>query len=693
PLGPREIEIAVKAVGVNFKNVMVALGQIPDTSLGQECSGVVTAVGTEISPQDFSVGDHAFRNFARGNKSSVYKIPETMTFATAATIPVTFATAYYSLFHLARLAADESVLIHAAAGGVGQAAIQLAKTRTSASNIFVTVSSDEKRSLLIEQYGILETHIFSSRHKSFVQGIKRMTSGRGVDVVLNSLAGDFLKESLGCVAPLGRFIEIGKKDIYLRSDISLSRFLRSISFLSVDLGVIVRECEPLMEEIITQAMRVYLHGTMQPAQPLTAFKGSQIEEAFRFLQNGRSSGKSVIEFGSDDKIPVVPSSKPTWGFDPNATYVIAGGSGGLGRSVARWMAARNAKHILLLSRSGTTSEAVQSLITELTELGTLVAAPSCDVSDEKALKSVLEEYAATLPPIKSRIQGSMVLRDGLFEAMSHDDFHAVLKPKVQGTWNLHHLLPRYMDFFLILSSTGGVFGSRGQSNYAAASTYQDAFAKYRVGLGEKCVSLDLGLMLAVGFAAERQHITEKLVSAGYEGIHEIEFHALLDYFCDPGRPIDDADTVQTVTGVAVPASLNARGLGDIFWMSKPLFGGLRQMDRQTIISDKNPENKIDYRALFEQAPTDEAAGTIITKALTKKLSTALNMPVTDIEPEKPVYAYGVDSLVAVEVRYWFLKEFKAQVAVFEILRSESIAKLSLFVASKAQLRHVKMDAS
>jgi acyl transferase domain-containing protein/NADPH:quinone reductase-like Zn-dependent oxidoreductase len=416
-LEPDGIEVAVKAVGINFKNVMVALGQIPDTSLGQECSGVVTAVGDAIPASEFAVGDRvccltrdAFRNFARGHITAVFKIPEDMSFATAAAVPVAFCTAWYSLIYLGRLRADESILIHAAAGGVGQAAIQIAIAARA--DMYVTVGSNEKRKLLMELYGIPADHIFSSRHISFAQGVKRMTKGVGVDMVLNSLSGEFLKASLDCVAPLGRFIEIGKKDFYLRNQMSMSPFLHSISFMAVDLGVIADKAKPLMKEILSRSMGYFTEQNvkMQPPQPLTVFSGSQLEEAFRSLQSGRNSGKAVIEFSPEDMVPIVPSHKPTWSFASNATYVIAGGSGGLGRSMARWMATRGAKHILILSRSGFSSQQVAELIQELREVGVSAVAPSCDVSDVYALGAVLVKVCGEMPPIKGCIQGSMVLR-------------------------------------------------------------------------------------------------------------------------------------------------------------------------------------------------------------------------------------------------------------------------------------------
>jgi NADPH:quinone reductase-like Zn-dependent oxidoreductase/SAM-dependent methyltransferase len=310
-LGPDEIEVEVKAVGINFKNVMAALGQVPDTSLGKECSGIITSLGSAVAPTEFKIGDRVcclshdgFRNYTRSDQSLVYRIPDDMSFATAAAVPVAFSTAYYSLIYLARLMPGESVLIHAGAGGVGQAAIQIAQTKTS--NIYVTVSSEKKKSLLVGLYGIPPENIFSSRHTSFAQGIRRITDGRGVDVVLNSLSGELLKESVRCVAPLGRFVEIGKKDIYQRSNLSMAAFSQGIAFFAVDLGIIAAEAKPLMREILKTSMDMFRgqNHHMKTPHPLTVFRGGQVEDAFRMLQSGRSSGKVVIEFSAEDVIPV-----------------------------------------------------------------------------------------------------------------------------------------------------------------------------------------------------------------------------------------------------------------------------------------------------------------------------------------------------------------------------------------------------
>ena len=309
PLASTEVEIAVRAVGVNFKNVLVALGQIPDKSLGQECAGVITRVGEKVEPREWKHGDRvcaithgAFKTHARSDVSAMFKIPDTMPFTTAAAIPVAYCTAYYALHHIAKLTEGETVLVHAAAGGVGQVAIQIAKIKKA--KIYATVGTDEKKNLLSEMYGVPKDHIFSSRNLSFVHGVKRMTHGRGVDVVLNSLAGESLQQSLECVAPLGRFIEIGKKDMYLRNKLPLLPFLQNITFASVDLGVVAERARPLMTELMAETLKLVTENGLQPPRPLHVFRASDIEKAFQSLQSGRTAGKIVVEIHKEDTVPV-----------------------------------------------------------------------------------------------------------------------------------------------------------------------------------------------------------------------------------------------------------------------------------------------------------------------------------------------------------------------------------------------------
>ena len=310
-LGPEEVEVSVRAVGVNFKDVMVALGQLPDKSLGQECAGIVTHVGVNVDLSQVTVGDRvccithgAFKTYARSHASSVHRIPDSMAFSTAAALPITFCTAHYSLHHLGRLRQGESVLIHAATGGVGLAATQLASLIGAI--IFVTVGSNDKKRLLMDLYNIPSQHVFSSRNLSFAQGIRRVTNGRGVDVVLNSLAGESLRQSFECVAPLGRFLKIGKKDMYLREDLPMSPFLQNITFASVILGVIAEQARPLMAGSMKAVIEL---ATARPAllhspKPIHIFRVPEVESAFRFVQSGKNGEKTVIEIHDDDVISV-----------------------------------------------------------------------------------------------------------------------------------------------------------------------------------------------------------------------------------------------------------------------------------------------------------------------------------------------------------------------------------------------------
>ena len=433
PLGPSEVLMKVKATGVNFKDIMVAMGQLPEKVLGQECSGIVHSIGSSV--RDLIAGDRvcclvggAYKTYVRCHISAISKIPDDCSFARAAALPVVYCTAYYALLNIGRLRKHESVLIHSAAGGVGQAAITLAQL--VGANIYLTVSTEEKKALLMKLYGIPSDRFFSSRNTSFASGIKGMTDGRGVDLVLNSLSGELLKASWECVAPLGRFVEIGKRDIESHSRLSMSPFAGNLMFASVDLGVIATQAKPLLHEIMTSVMAVVGQHKIQPPQPLHIYDGSRIEEAFRYLQSGKNTGKTIIEYNDQDIVPVCNTKKtseirhmlinlvlqimPTiaapWHFDPQATYVITGAFGGIGRSIARWMMKRNARHLLLLSRTGAQTRAAQILLRDLELGGVAVLAPSCDIGDEISLLASLKQCDTDAHPIQGCIHSAMALK-------------------------------------------------------------------------------------------------------------------------------------------------------------------------------------------------------------------------------------------------------------------------------------------
>lgn len=307
-LAPGELEIKVHFTGVNFRHCLVALGQIESDVLGGECSGIVSRVGADCR---FQPGDHVmacnttntYQTYARAFDDCTMKIPDGISFAEASSIPMVFSTAWYALVETARVQCGESVLIHAGAGGTGQAAVQIAKHLGA--EVYTTVGSDAKKELLMELYGIPEDHIFNSRNNtSFAQGVMRMTKNRGVDVVLNSLSGDGLVASWECIATFGRFVEIGKKDIEAHAKLPMIQFNKNSSFTAVDLSALMRERPKWVQKSLQSVMDLIVAKKLQVPQPLKVYGVSEVENAFRSLQSGRNSGKMVVEM-RDDEIVLV----------------------------------------------------------------------------------------------------------------------------------------------------------------------------------------------------------------------------------------------------------------------------------------------------------------------------------------------------------------------------------------------------
>lgn len=304
---PDEIEIKVKASGVNFRDCLIALGRIPGNSFGFECSGTISRLGCGVS--SLSIGERVcvgangtYATYTRCKASDVIRIPDSMSFAEAAALPVVFTTAWYALVHVARIQKGESILVHSAAGGTGQAAIQIAKLFEV--EVFATVGNEEKRTLIETLYDIPRVNIFDSRDFSFSKGIRRITSGKGVDVVLNSLSGDLLVESWQCLAPLGRFIEIGKKDILTNNHLPMLPFSRSTSFHAVDLNEIRHSRPMLLQTLQNEISDLLVEGKISPPQPMHTYQPGDIEIAFRYLQSGKNTGKTVVEFKEQDIVKV-----------------------------------------------------------------------------------------------------------------------------------------------------------------------------------------------------------------------------------------------------------------------------------------------------------------------------------------------------------------------------------------------------
>ncbi|KAJ5548829.1 hypothetical protein N7513_006063 [Penicillium frequentans] len=699
-LAPDLIEIEPKAFGLNFRDVMAAMGQLNEQVMGLECAGVITRLGAVAASKGFGIGDRVF-TLLNGQYTSriqvpwaiACRMPEDLDFETAASIPMIYATAYMSLYDKARLCKGQSVLIHAATGGVGQAAIILAQL--VGAEVFATAGTPEKRAFITSKYGIPADHVFSSRDASFVPKLMSITSGRGVDVVLNSLSGQLLQETFNCLAPFGHFVEIGKFDMERNNHLEMVPFTRVASFSSIDLLALVRLASPQIFRVLASVARLIEQKVISPVDPVTVFPLSEIEKAFRQMQAGKHMGKIVLSVSPQEIVPVsgaivqlacvfgggseltqeqqVISRRASARLRSDASYLIAGGVGGIGRSVARWLLTHGAKNLILLSRSAAAGGQTALFVDELQEAypGSRVRAIGCDISDDASFAFALDSCATELPPIRGVIQAAMVLQDSILENMTIDNYNAAIRPKVQGTWNLHHQLGSELDFFIMLSSLAGVIGNASQSNYTAGGAFQDALARHRVTKGLPGVALDIGAVKDVGYVASNKGVYERLEKMGYRLLAEEEIMSSIEsailYPCP-----------QVMVGINTGG-----GSSDSILARESRFSALRYIKSA---NGNNGASKASGGAvnlagkLSSAESPDEAAG-LVMEALVKKLVDIFMIPAEEVVPTKSMAAFGVDSLVAVELRNMLALKAGSEVSIFDIMQSPSLAVLCDKVAS------------
>ena len=710
PLPEDLVEVEPRAFGVNFRDVMVAMGQLKSNTMGYDCAGVITRLGAAAAAEGYQVGDRVsvllrghYASKCRIHWTSAVKIPESMTFETAASLPTQYVAAYVSLYDTARLQKGESVLIHAATGGVGQAAVMMAQ-RVCA-EVFVTVGTDEKREFVKKHYGIQEDHIFSSRDVSFAAGVMSMTKGRGVDVVLNSLAGTLLQESFNCLAPFGRFVEIGKRDLEQNSSLAMEAFTRAVSYTSIDVITYGEYKKMDTHRIMKDIISLVGSGDLKTVEPITVYPVGDIEKAFRLMQAGKHMGKIVLSASSDTLVHVLPrvSASNTLTLRPDASYLVVGGFGGLGRSICSYLASHGAKNLVVLSRNAKADKLAQ-LQTELNHVakGVKVTAISCDISNMAVLTKALDCVARGVPPIRGIIHGGMELRDSVLEHMKLEDHKGALAPKVAGSWNLHQYFSstsssasfssssssqgqqkgeRKLDFFITLSSLVGIVGFASQSNYSAGGSFQDSLASYRVSRGLPGVSLDLPVVKSVGYLADHpdsEKTIESLKRHGFTALTEEEVLAAI------GSAISTPFAGQLTLGLncgpsgqpgpEAPLARDAR------------FGQVkhRAVKSTSPTAATGTGSSTDLSSLLSNAQTLEEATNHTLEAITKKLQDIFMIADSnEINPDLSPAEFGVDSLVAVELRNMLAMKAGSEMSIFEIMQCGSLRGLAGVVVGRS----------
>ncbi|KAL4803093.1 hypothetical protein BDV18DRAFT_163154 [Aspergillus unguis] len=680
---PDMLEIEPRAYGVNFRDVLVAMGQLEEPVMGVECAGTITRVGSRAAAHGYVVGDEVFAllrggygSRARVEWTHAMHMPAGMSFEDAASISTVFTTVYLCFYKLCRLQRGQTVLIHAGAGGVGQAAIQFAKLLGA--EVYTTVGSPDKRQLLMDRYGISADRIFSSRDASFASGILDATNGRGVDVVLNSLAGPLLQEGFNIVAPFGYFIEIGKRDLEENNYLELRPFTRHITFSSFDLLALSKHDARVIHSALAEVGRLFEERVISPVYPVTTYPLCDISKALRLLQAGKHTGKVVLTVSPQEQVRVLPERRSAQ-LRPDASYLLVGGAGGIGRSVAHWLVAHGARHLIVMSRNATNNPVASELVSELQPLGCRVKLISCDASVSAHLATALESCSTDFPPIRGVIQGAMVLQDSIFERMTFDDYQAALNPKVKVSWNLHNQLSASeLDFFIFLSSMSGLYGYTTQSNYSAGNAYEDALAHWRVSQGLPAVALDLGPVKSVGYVADTASVAERMTKLGHYPVTEEHLLGALE--TSILSPYDKQVALGINQGPGPhwnPENTLSLGRDARFWALQ------YQRNTQRVVAEGSSTANTSLASQLAEAPTQQEAEKFIVAAIINKLADIFMIPAEHIDAAKHLSDYGLDSLGAVELRNMLALQAAADISIFSIMQSESISGLASEVTRKS----------
>ncbi|OBF97536.1 polyketide synthase [Mycobacterium sp. 852014-52450_SCH5900713] len=624
PLEPGQVRVALRAIAANFRDIMITLGMFThDALLGGEGAGVVVEVGPGVT--EFAVGDSVYGFFPDGSGTLVagdvrllQPMPADWSYAEAAAISAVFTTAYMAFVHLADVKPGQRVLVHAAAGGVGMAAVQLG--RHLGLEIFATASRGKWDTL--RAMGFDDDHISDSRSLEFEDKFRAVTGGRGMDVVLDSLAGDFVDASLRLVAPGGVFLEMGKTDI--RDPGVIAQEYPGVRYRAFDL---FEPGRPRMHQWMIELAGLFDAGVLRPL-PVTTFDIRRARAALRYLSQARHVGKVVM---------TVPD---TWAA---GTVLITGGTGMAGSTLARHLVTRHGvRNVVLLSRSGPDAPGSAELIAELEEAGCRVRAVACDAADREALAAAIADIPAS-EPLTGVIHAAGVLDDAVVTSLTPDRVDAVLRAKVDAAWNLHELT-RDLDVsaFVMFSSMAGLVGSSGQGNYAAANSFLDGLAAHRRALGLPAVSLGWGLWDQASAMTGGLDAAD-LARLGRDGILALSSDEAMELF-DTALIVDEP--------FMAPARIDLNALRAHAAAVPPMFADLVNAPARRQVDDSlaaaKSKSALAHRLHGLPEPEQHA---VLLDLVRSHIATVLgNTTPEAIDPDKAFQDLGFDSLTAVEMR-------------------------------------------
>ena len=673
-----EIEVRVMAGGINFRDLMKAMGMYPGNPVdllwfGDDFSGIVERVGRNVT--DLVSGDrvtglapYCFRAFVTVQRRKVFTLPKRMSFRDAATMPTAFLTAHYALIELARMQKGESVLIHAGTGGVGQAAIQVAQRLGL--KIFATAGTAEKRRMLGDM-GV--PHVLNSRTLEFADQIMEITKGRGVDAVLNSLAREFIPKSLSVLAPFGRFLEIGKIDVYGNTRIRLNALKDNVSCFVIDLAQHLSAKPDYVASMFDTLAQRFAAGDYRPL-PSTQFSITEVVDAFRYMAQGKHVGKNVLSFAAAE-IPVAPCNEPGRLLKADATYLVTGGAGGFGWDIAKWMVSEGARNLVLISRSGPRTE-IAAELAQVQASGVRVMDLRADVTNPDDVFQAIARIAKELPPLRGVVHAAMVLDDTFIHELDNDRFNSVMQPKMVGGWNLHAATADVpLDHFICFSSVSALIGTTKQSNYSAANCFLDALASFRNSLGLPALTVNWGAIGGSGYLERNLKAKEYLDKVGFRALFVPEAVRVLRELMQRSAPqicVAKADWEQLARFSPALGSL-------------PMYGPLFR---------EKSSHRSGGGAIVQHARTAAAGeqAAIIEGFLADQVARVIGIEASQIDRTTPLTRLGLDSLMAVELMNRLEGELNVTIPMGSVLSGPNVQQLATTLLSLV-LANATDDAS
>jgi len=688
--GPGEVEIRVRTSGLNFRDVLRVLGMYPGedgSPLGVECGGEISAIGEGV--KDFNIGDRvlaiatgSFGGYVNTDANLVTQIPDDMTLEEAATIPSVFLTTYYALHTLAKIKKGDRILIHAGTGGVGLSAIQVAQQ--AGAEIFATAGNDKKRDYL-RSLGV--PHIMDSRSLDFADEIMQQTGGAGVNIVLNSLAGEAIDKSFSVLHKGGYFLELGRRGIWDQDQVDALD--ANISYHIVNLFDMCQTNSALIKGLSKDLMEEFRQGILKPL-PKHVYSLDQAVDAFRFMAQAKHIGKVVITQPGNDSDSASNTqasfaSKLFTDFKPDASYLLVGGLGGLGLRVAQWMASLGAEHLVLMGRSKPTEKAAAG-IKELEEQGVTITVQQADIGKAEDVDRVMKTISDELPALKGVMHLAAALEDGAILQQDWQRFTKVLGPKVMGAWNLHAAtMDQPLDFFVLFSSAVSVLGSAGQANYAAACAFEDQLAHYRRLNGLPALSINWGPWSDIGVAADRD-LVQRLESMG-----------LVSF--DPDTGIEALETAmkqsepQLIPVIAnwtkyresLPAGVQAPVIADLIPKVVESSAKERTETEEAFVERYNRASTKERKKLLTS---------YVVALINKVLGHAPNHP---LDPKQGFGNLGIDSLMNIDLKNRLQKSFGKNLPTTLIFDYPTISSLVEFLgkevlATQAEKSDTKEEA-